>query len=143
MDQPTGVMPHDGLAHDGLAMPVHLLGHHLYEYSKGVRPMVMMTLSTRDADTVTRKLAERFVDYHVQTVTEAKVNVFFGNPACVAMVRSVVRKPLNQLTPEEDFILGTLLGYDREQQCRRFLAMAHAGREGAGREGAGRDGAVS
>ncbi|WP_246472436.1 DUF2023 family protein [Azospirillum tabaci] len=131
MDQPTDVMPPDRSAHDGLAMPVHLLGHHLYEYSKGVRPMIMMTLSTRDADTVTRKLAERFVDYHVQMVTEAKVNVFFGNPSCVAMVRSVVRKPLNQLTPEEDFILGTLLGYDREQQCRRFLAMAQARRSGA------------
>jgi hypothetical protein len=29
--------------------------------------------------------------------------------------------PLCQLSAEQDFMLGTLLGYDREQQCRRYL----------------------
>ncbi len=29
-------------------------------------------------------------------------------------------RPLNQLTPEEDFILGTMLGYDLCAQCERF-----------------------
>ena len=39
----------------------------------------------------------------------------------VETVRRFVDKPLCELTPEEDFMLGALLGYDREQQCRRYL----------------------
>ncbi|ACO79374.1 hypothetical protein AvCA_32120 [Azotobacter vinelandii CA] len=39
-------------------------------------------------------------------------------------MRTIVTKPLHELTPEQDFILGTLLGYDREQQCLRFLTRA-------------------
>lgn len=29
-------------------------------------------------------------------------------------------KPLSQLTPEEDFILGAMLGYDICAQCERY-----------------------
>jgi hypothetical protein len=43
------------------------------------------------------------------------------------VARSFVTRPLNALTVEEDFMLGTLLGYDREQQCRRFLTRSGRG----------------
>ena len=43
------------------------------------------------------------------------------------MARAIVTRPLNALTAEEDFMLGTLLGYDREQQCRRFLTRSGRG----------------
>lgn len=36
-----------------------------------------------------------------------------------AMRRLIIR-PLNQLTAEEDFILGAMLGYDLCQQCKRY-----------------------
>ncbi len=32
----------------------------------------------------------------------------------------VVTRPLNELTPEEDFMLGALLGYDIRMQCERY-----------------------
>ena len=32
----------------------------------------------------------------------------------------MVTRPLNQLTPEEDFILGAMLGYDICTQCERY-----------------------
>ena len=32
----------------------------------------------------------------------------------------MITKPLNQLTPEEDFILGAMLGYDIRVQCERY-----------------------
>ena len=32
----------------------------------------------------------------------------------------MVNKPLSQLTPEEDFILGAMLGYDICAQCERY-----------------------
>ena len=35
-------------------------------------------------------------------------------------IRNFVKQPLSNLTPEEDFILGTLLGYDICGQCERY-----------------------
>lgn len=35
-------------------------------------------------------------------------------------IRHIITRPLNQLTPEEDFILGAMLGYDICQQCKRY-----------------------
>ena len=34
-------------------------------------------------------------------------------------MRHIITRPLNQLTAEEDFILGTMLGYDLCQQCKK------------------------
>ncbi|WP_028910046.1 DUF2023 family protein [Prevotella sp. AGR2160] len=35
-------------------------------------------------------------------------------------VRQMVNRPLNRLSPEEDFILGAMLGYDICAQCERY-----------------------
>ena len=43
------------------------------------------------------------------------------------MARRIAIRPVCQLSAEEDFILGTLLGYDREQQCRRYLGKLDIG----------------
>jgi len=125
MDQPIDVIP-AGAARASLK----ILAHHLYEYDKGVRQMFMMTLGPHDTDAVVRRLCRRGIDHHIHPVSPAKTNVFFGRAAWIDTVRMVVCKPLNQLSPEEDFILGILLGYDKEMQCRRFLALAQA-RDGA------------
>ncbi len=127
MDHSTDVKP-AGAAHASLK----ILAHNLYEYDKGVRQMFMMTLGPHDADAVIRRLRGRGIDYHVHPVSAAKTNVFFGRPAWIDTVREVVRKPLNQLSPQEDFILGILLGYDKELQCRRFLSLTRADGAGAG-----------
>jgi hypothetical protein len=37
------------------------------------------------------------------------------------VIREIGDKKLNELTPEEDFILGIMLGYDRLRQCNRYL----------------------
>ena len=51
-------------------------------------------------------------------------NGLFGNPACVEIVRRFVGRPLNRWSPEEDFMLGVMLGYDRIQQCLRYARRA-------------------
>ena len=53
-------------------------------------------------------------------MTDRKVNLYFGEPSCLELVRTFVHKPLNRLTPEEDFMLGALLGYDLVRQCERY-----------------------
>ncbi len=50
-----------------------------------------------------------------------KINIFFGNPDCVEIVKMFETESLNELTPEQDFILGIMLGYSREQQYTRYL----------------------
>lgn len=104
------------------------LVHHLYEYRKGVRHLFMMTMTPSEAELVEKRLQRDAIDRFVQHVSAAKTNIFFGRGPSVEIVRRIINKPLGQLSPEEDFILGTLLGYDQQQQCLRFLAMTKMGR---------------
>lgn len=97
------------------------LPQYLYELKKGVRPLFLLTMTAAEAELVQRRLEREGVDFHRHRVSDTKVNMFFGQSYCVDLVRGMVTGPLNALTPEQDFILGTLLGYDREQQCQRYL----------------------
>lgn len=116
MDQATGVK----------SVALRFLANHLYEYRKGVRRMFMMTLAPDEAAAVRQRLDREQIAYHVHEVAATKVNLLFGHSAWVETASRIVTKPLSQLTPAEDFMLGTLLGYDPEQQCRRYLARAAA-----------------
>jgi len=110
------------------ATVLRLFHHNVYEYSRGVRALFLMTISRRELELVIAGLEVRGIDHFVQELSPIKVNLFFGRPAFVAVARSVVTRPLNTLTDEEDFMLGTLLGYDCEQQCRRFLTRSRRGK---------------
>lgn len=100
----------------------HLFVHMLYEYRKGVRILLMITVSSSSAQHLMADLEKESVDYYLHHVTESRVNLLFGRSVVIETIRAFLTKPLSHLSPEEDFILGTLLGYDREQQCHRFLA---------------------
>ena len=63
---------------------------------------------------------ETLVDYIIQPVGNDRLNLFFGKKECLDAIRMIVTKPLCQLTPEEDFILGAMLGYDICAQCERY-----------------------
>ena len=68
-------------------------------------------------DTKKEKIA-----YLINKITDTKINVFFGSDVCIKVVERF-NSSLNKLTPEEDFILGTMLGYSKLQQCERYLRM--------------------
>lgn len=106
----------------GLNGPIiGLLPQYLYEFRKGVRTLFMLTMSALEAAQVQKRLDREDIEHYVHRPSDTKANVFFGRAPCVAMARTIVTKPLSALSAEEDFILGTLLGYDREQQCQRYL----------------------
>ncbi len=121
------------MAHQAAVDPVilKLFHHYLYEYGRGVRALFLMTIGADEVALVAARLRAAGVDHFTQSVSPAKVNIFFGRAAFVETAQAFVTRPLNALTPEEDFMLGTLLGYDREQQCRRFLD--RRARQGHGR----------
>ena len=97
--------------------------HHLYEYRKGLRNLVLHTLPGSRRVCVEAKLSAEGIDYVIQELPSGNINVFFGADACVAVVRAIGKDRLNDYTAEEDFILGTMLGYGRLQQCVRYIRM--------------------
>ena len=98
-----------------------ILCHHIYEYHKGLRSLVLHTMNNDERDLVERSLALRNISFCIQRVGDHRMNVFFGNPDCVEIVRGFHSASLSDLTDEEDFMLGIMLGYDRAAQCKRFL----------------------
>ena len=83
--------------------------HHIYEYKKGVRDLILCTMCRTCAELVTERLRRQQIEYLAQDIDGQRVNL-----------RMFIDKPLNRLTPEEDFMLGTMLGYDIPMQCERF-----------------------
>lgn len=97
-----------------------VLMNHIYEYQKGVRQMVLYTFNGKYEQAVTDRLRLEGIDFVAQHISNGNVNLFFGRKACVDAIRLFVTRPLYELSPEEDFILGALLGYDISLQCERY-----------------------
>lgn len=105
---------------EGITTEMKVLMNHIYEYEKGVRQMVLYTFNGKYEKQVVNRLKSLSIDYLVQPVGNGNVNLFFGNKACIDTIRLMVNRPLYQLSPEEDFVLGALLGYDINKQCERY-----------------------
>lgn len=108
------------------------LNHHLYEFKRGVRGLILHTTRWSNRDAVAQRLKRAEVSYLLVRVGDNKMNVFFGRSACVEVVRSIGKSRLSQYTPEEDFLLGTMLGYDMEKQCERYLTLKEKQKESEG-----------
>ena len=113
----------------GIAMTAHddahpgemkMVTHMIYEFKKGIRSLVLCTLCPTCAEMVKQKLDNQGIGYITQQLGNRNVNLFFGEQACLEAVGSFIHKPLNLLTPEEDFMLGAMLGYDIARQSQRF-----------------------
>ena len=94
--------------------------NHIYELNKGVRQMVLFTCNKKYRDQAVERLESQGIPYILQPAGQQNLNVYFGRRECMEAIRLIVTRPLNQLTPEEDFILGAMLGYDICAQCERY-----------------------
>lgn len=105
-----------------MVMPIDMkvLMNHIYEYKKGVRRMVLFTFNKKYESYAIARLERQNISYIIQPVGNDRLNLFFGKPECLDAIRLMVTKPLCQLSPEEDFILGAMLGYDICAQCERY-----------------------
>ena len=99
---------------------VQVFLNYIYEFKKGVRQMVLFTAEKKYAEYAIRRLSSQKINYLIQPVGDGKINLFFGRRECINAIKLMVTRPLNKLTPEEDFILGAMLGYDICGQCRRY-----------------------
>lgn len=110
----------DAIVTEILPPDMKVLMNHIYEYKKGVRQMVLFTFNKRYENYATARLKRQNISYILQPVGNDRINLFFGRKQCLEAIRLMVTRPLIQLTPEEDFILGAMLGYDICAQCERY-----------------------
>ncbi len=94
--------------------------HHIYEFKKGIRNLILTTEKAIYREPIERRLQSEGIDYIIHDIDKNKINVYFGAKQCVEVVKTFNPR-LNELTPEQDFMLGIMLGYDRVKQCERFL----------------------
>ena len=104
------------------AIPTELkvLMNHIYELHKGVRHMVLFTCNKKYCEQTIQRLESQGIPYLLQPAGRQNQNIYFGRRECLEAIRLIVTRPLNELTPEEDFILGAMLGYDICAQCERY-----------------------
>ncbi|WP_406657338.1 DUF2023 family protein [Methanolobus sp. ZRKC2] len=95
--------------------------HHMYEYQKGLRHLILHTTKNNYQGKMAEILEKNNINYIIVPTGDKKINVFFGNNACIQVLKEIGKKDLAKYTDEEDFILGIMLGYDRLKQCERYL----------------------
>ncbi len=95
--------------------------HLLYEFDKGLRDLALITEPKEKQSNILKRLQKENIPYLIQDVDTDKINVFFGKKACVDVVSTFINTRLNYISAEQDFILGIMLGYNRERQCERYL----------------------
>lgn len=100
--------------------------HHVYEYKRGLRDLILYTTAKDCISAIEKKLKSEDISYIIYFVNHRKINVFFGNPACIQVIQRINKSSLLDYTPEEDFILGIMLGYCRKKQCDRYLELTKA-----------------
>jgi hypothetical protein len=106
----------------GAAMEsVAVFHHHIYEYQKGLRNLVLFTCHVDLYDHILSKLNKYTISHRIYRIGERKINVFFGDETCIEVIDHIGKADLSSYTDEEDFILGIMLGYCRHQQCSRYM----------------------
>ena len=95
--------------------------HHIYEYEKGLRNMILHTTKAENRKLAEEKLKRKNISYEIYEIANNKINIFFGNEICINVIREIGKSNLSDYSDEEDFIIGIMLGYDRAKQCERYL----------------------
>lgn len=99
----------------------HVFFHHVYEYKKGLRNLILHTTSQSNEAKIRAQLERKQIAYVIYPLGPDKINVFFGESICVEVIKQIGKTDLTEYTDEEDFLLGIMLGYDRKKQCERYL----------------------
>ena len=97
-----------------------VFSHLIYEYKKGIRDTALCTLTMECREQAINKLKTNKIAYFICPINDERFNIFFGSKVCIDVIGSICDKPLNQLSPKEDFMLGTILGYGICEQCKRY-----------------------
>ena len=98
--------------------------HHIYEFKKGLRNLILHTAPEGDIPEIVHTLAGQHIAYKIEHLRNGYANVFFGSADCIRVLEVIGEKRLTDFTKEEDFILGIMLGYGRLEECRRYVFLS-------------------
>ena len=85
---------------------MEVLVHHIYEYEKGLRNLILHTTSKALKEKIEEKLNRKKIPYIIHDIPGEKINIYFGNNYCIDVVKSIDKVNLSAYTDEEDYILG-------------------------------------
>lgn len=94
----------------------------IYEYKKGMRDLALYTCETKNIKDYINLLQQLKIAYITINLGNTKTNIFFGTINCIKILKNFSSENLDKLSPQEDFILGIMLGYSRNEQYNRFLS---------------------
>lgn len=94
----------------------------IYEYKKGMRDLALYTCSDEEIEKYINILNLTQTPFKIQKLPQNKCNIFFGNKKCLDILNKFSSTNLNEIMPYEDFILGIMLGYSRNEQYTRLLS---------------------
>lgn len=95
--------------------------HLVYEFQKELRDLCLFTCSAEFEEKIKNTLEKQSISYLMCPLENDKINIFFGMPECIEIVKNFSCDRLNELSHEEDFILGMMLGYGKKQQYERYI----------------------
>lgn len=101
---------------------MELFSNLIYEYKKGMRDLSLYSCNGNDLLKLQEHLKQTKTEYITHKIDQDKYNIFFGNPLCLQILKSFSTLELDKLNPSEDFILGIMLGYSRNEQYQRILS---------------------
>lgn len=93
----------------------------MYELNKGLRSLALLTTTTENFEIIKDRLERCGYEYILENLKSGYVNIFFGTAECIDVLRKFRKSSLREFSPEEDFILDVLLGYNVQQQCKRYI----------------------
>ncbi len=94
----------------------------IYEYKKGMRDLALYTCEVEQIEKYKAILNLTKTPFTIQKLPQNKCNIFLGNQKCLEILNTFSSKNLDKITPQEDFILGIMLGYSRNEQYTRLLS---------------------
>ena len=80
---------------------IRIFLNHIYEFKKGIRNMVLYTMSKEHEDFTVRRLKNQNISYMIQEISTNKINLFFGKPECMEAMRHIITRPLKQIAPHK------------------------------------------
>ncbi|HTP28724.1 MAG TPA: DUF2023 family protein [Anaeromyxobacteraceae bacterium] len=96
--------------------------HHIYELKKGLRNLVLCPEKRENREEIERRLLQEGIPYVIHELGTDRINVYFGKEHCIRVIETFATAKLSEISDEQDFMLGVMLGYDRLQQCERYLS---------------------
>lgn len=61
--------------------------HHIYEYEKGIRNLILHTLSKEKLEIAVNKLKTKNIDFIFYKLKNDRFNIFFGDSACINVIK--------------------------------------------------------